>query len=85
MSETEGPDLLMALASQVMLSNELELPRVTASGADDTWFEVTCPSCQELTLVSLYTRDGDMCECDACPTGQFWFYAGDFAAKRKRD
>jgi hypothetical protein len=81
----DGQDVLMALASQSGLANKLQLPQATAIGADDTWFEVNCPTCQELTLVSLYTSDGAMCDCDACPTGQFWFYAGDFASARKRD
>lgn len=55
----------------------------TASGFDDTWFEVTCPVCGKLTLVSRYEPDGHLNDCDACETGQFWFYAGEFEHARK--
>jgi len=85
MPEETTDSLSPAPAWQPMLANKPELARATATGIWADWFEVSCPSCGELTLVSLYARDGSMCDCDACPTGQFWFYAGDFAEQRRRD
>lgn len=58
------------------------IPEATATGFNDTWFELTCPACGTLTLVSRHERDGSLCDCDACWTGQFFFYAGDFAHAR---
>lgn len=49
------------------------IPEATAHGRDDEFFHVKCPSCRHLTLVSLETRDGDLCDCDACSMGQFFF------------
>jgi uncharacterized protein (DUF983 family) len=64
---------------------KLELPTAIATGiAFDTWFSVICPHCGEETLVSLYTAEDAMCDCDACP-GQFWFHAGAFAGQRLSD
>lgn len=58
---------------------------VIATGvAADTWFEVTCPDCGMLTLTSLYTREGELCDCDAC-LGGYWFEAGDFWWARKTE
>jgi hypothetical protein len=87
-SDTPDSDpnpLLAAAWYGLMHTPPPDLKRATATGvAMDTWFELTCPYCGTLTLVSLYARDGAMNECDGCPN-EFWFYAGDFASARKQD
>lgn len=60
------------------------IPSAKAEGVDEEFFHVTCPACGTLTLVSRYERDGSLCDCTACWTGQFFFEAGDFAGSRLR-